>query len=63
MVISNQTFELNRTIKENVKTATDEVDIMLYKSARKYINSTEEEAQRKSAEILKNTMDLIRKKQ
>ncbi len=38
MVISNQTFELNRTIKENVKTATDEVDIMLYKSARKYIN-------------------------
>lgn len=48
MIISNETFELNRKIKKNMESSTDEVDRMLYEAARKYINVTEAEAQRVS---------------
>lgn len=37
MIISNETFELNRKIKKNMESSTDEVDRMLYEAARKYI--------------------------
>lgn len=59
MIISNETFELNRKIKKNMESSTDEVDRMLYEAARKYINVTEAEAQRVSKLALERAIKVI----
>ncbi len=60
MIISNETFELNRKIKKNMESSTDEVDRMLYEAARKYINVTEAEAQRVSKLALERAIKVIK---
>ena len=60
MIISNETFELNRKIKKNMESSTDEVDRMLYEAARKYITVTEAEAQRVSKLALERAIKVIK---
>lgn len=60
MIISNETFELNRNIKDNMKNTTDEIELMLYGAARRYINGVEEEAQRVSAVALERAAKVIK---
>lgn len=60
MVIPYEVFESNKRLKKNIENAEDEIDKMLYRAAKSYINSVVARSEQVSERVMRRVEEKIK---